>query len=166
MEQKRGNRSLLWRFVRKGLNVSLAPFILLSSPSLEARETDSDSIPLVVLHSYWNECVCGCPEYQLSIYADGNVVFDGRRGTLVQGIHYKRVSENKVDRIKSLIGRLDQSGDSVERMRFTRYLLTIGRKVLPVIDAQSSQVVAEIEDEFIDPQWVPPKSKHDCLMTY
>src|SRR5256885_2055239 len=65
--------------------------------------------PVVVLERN-SDCFGRCPSYELSIFGDGRVVYEGRRNVATLGRRESRVAPQQVTKLVQLFLRNDFSG--------------------------------------------------------
>ncbi|HKP53319.1 MAG TPA: DUF6438 domain-containing protein [Chloroflexia bacterium] len=68
-------------------------------PSLESTPSVPDDLSDLVINLERTACFGSCPVYNLTIYGDGSVVFDGERFVEKEGTHKGTVSHEKIKEI-------------------------------------------------------------------
>lgn len=83
-------------------------FIVLASPVNLTVSHQSAQNPIphdTLIKLYRSECRGTCPSYELTVSADGTVVFEGRKHVKTKGVVKDRISEDKLKELISEFGK-------------------------------------------------------------
>lgn len=149
----------------------LAAVVLFSAGCTTSQTPTPSDLDEVVITLERTECFGVCPAYQLTVYGNGTVVYEGKRFVSIEGKRTTTISEEKVRQLLSEFKKIDyfSLNDSYEELMATDMpsaftSLTIDGKTKTVRhyhgDFSAPKKLTELEDKIDEivnsNQWIKP----------
>lgn len=78
-------------------------FISLTALSCKSNKNMSSESPEIIFSLNTTSCLGECPVFELALYGDKKLVFEGKEHTALEGVHKKNLSDEQFDKLMGII---------------------------------------------------------------